>query len=110
MGSAAHQLAVLEGARLALVGVADNILLGVLSAADGGPLAMRGKPGAAHAPELGDLQVLEDAVGVAASRETADGFVFRFAVVRIDLPAERLPTGLLVRQGLAGHGEPHIVL
>ena len=97
MGSAPHELAVLEGAWLALVGVGDDVLDVALLVADGGPLAEGGKAGAAHAAQAGEFQLLEDAVGVAALREPADRFISRLAVVGVDLPAEGLAVGVLVR-------------
>ena len=57
-----HQLAVLEGARLGLVGVAAEVLVHVAAGQEGGLLAHR-EAGAAAAPQAGVLELLQDLLG-----------------------------------------------
>src|SRR5438128_1564339 len=114
----AQQLAILEGARLALVAVADGIFHIAGQAADGGPFVAGWETAAPHAAEIGRLHLAErplDRVldlgrrssrfwalpGLPISDEPLDAGVARLAVVGIDLPTERPASRRLSRQGLA---------
>ena len=71
--------AVLDGARLALVGVADDVLLVAGRVADGLPLDGGREAGAAHAAELRGLEGRERARHVAGLDEFAERGVARLA-------------------------------
>ena len=114
VGGPADQLAVLEGARLALVGVADDELLEVGLRADAGPLQVGGEPGAAHPPEVGDLQGVDHLVAAMLEREPAldvghqepHGLVAGLAVVDVDPPAQGGAVGPLLVDRLVAQGRP----
>ena len=58
-----HEHAVLEGAGLGLVGVAQEVLLGLRGPGDGGPLRAGGERGAAAAGERGEGDLVDDPAG-----------------------------------------------
>ena len=104
---AAQQFAVLEGARLALVGVADDILDVASLGPDGRPFAEGREAGASHAAQVRGLDRFQDGVAVARLDEAAHHVITRDAVIDIDLPTARFAVAMLVRQLLAGGCGPH---
>ena len=80
-----QDLAVLEGARLGLVGVADRVLRLGLLLRDQLPLRAGREPGAAHAAQLRLLQLGDQVAGVELAREggAQHAVVARVGVVRI---------------------------
>ena len=81
-----EQFPVLERARLALVGVADDVLGVALRLPDVVPLLLGGHAGAAHAAEVGCLELVDDGLLIACGRERPHGVVGRWPHVGIDPP------------------------
>ena len=68
VGVALHRVAVDEGAGVALVGVADDVLRMAVGSAEEVPLAAGGEGGAAAAPEPGGFHLLDDRLGAHLDR------------------------------------------
>ena len=81
-----EQFAILESARLALVGVTDDVLRVALRLPDVVPLLVGGHSGAAHAAQVGSLELVDDGLLVTRSRECPHGVVGGWAHIGIDPP------------------------
>ena len=88
-GVAEQELAVLERGRLALVGVADDVLRVARGAPHVVPLLVGPDPGAPHPAEVGDLQFLGQAGVVGVGDEPPDRPVILPPLIRVDPPAGR---------------------
>src|SRR5260370_4759982 len=81
MRQVSHDEAVLDGAGLAFIGVADNIFHGIRLLADEIPFHAGGKSGAAHAFQLGGFELREYVVPGLGLNELANNAVlFAFAI------------------------------
>src|SRR2546426_889448 len=100
VGDVLQEEAVLDRARLALVRVADDVLLGAGGAAHDLPLHARRKPRAAQPPKLAGLEGRQQAGDVAAGQERPEGLVAGAGFVRVDLEPARK------RRKLAGRRRP----
>ena len=80
---------------LALVAVADDVLLVPPGLADVVPLLVGPDAGPAHAAEVGDLERLDDRVGVGVLDEPAHGAIVLAAPVGVDPPAGGRAVGRL---------------
>ena len=97
VGMAREQFAVLEGSRLALVAIADDILLLPGRPPDVVPLLLCRHPRAPHAAQVGHLQLLDHPFARAAGHEGPHRLVVSRAVVGIDPPrliCDRHPVGV----------------
>ncbi len=81
MRQVSHDEAVLDGAGLAFIGVADNIFHGIRLLADEIPFHAGGKSGAAHAFQLGGFELREYVVpGLGLNELANDAVLFAFAI------------------------------
>ena len=94
---AREDLTVLEGSRLALVAIADDILLLPGRAPDVVPLLLRWHPRAPHPAQISHLQLLDHPFACAAGHEGPHRLVVPGPVVGIDPPrlvCDRHPVGV----------------
>src|SRR6266851_3434957 len=76
-----HDEAVLDGAGLAFIGVANNVFHGIGLLADEIPLHAGGKSGAAHAFQFGGFELREYVVpGLGLNEFANDAILFAFAI------------------------------
>ena len=97
-----HDVAVLDRARLALVGVADDVLRVARRVAHELPLHAGGKAGAAQAPQAARLEGGDERVGVTAGGQLADGAVPLAGPVGIDVQLARITDDRIATQRGAG--------
>ena len=103
-----EDLPVLEGARLALVGIADDVLRRGALGADQRPLLRRRKTGAAQPAQAGLLEIGQELVGSGWPAGTQRGqrtVVLRLGRVGVELEAPRRGRGGWLR--LAAQGSLH---
>src|SRR5712691_2112756 len=78
-----HQKAVLDGPRLALIGVTYDIFLRAWGVSNDFPFCSRRESGASHAAQTRGFEYAQDGLIVAAFHELADGLVRTRAGIRI---------------------------
>ena len=81
-----EKFAVFKRARLALVGIADDIFFVSLGMPDIAPLLVRRHARAPHASQIRSFELLNHSRPVAGSHKQSPGLVWRWAVVGIDSP------------------------
>src|SRR5690348_13218244 len=101
MGNVLHDEAILDGARLALIGVADHILFIVDTVANYLPFVPCRKSSASHAAQTTRLELRDDSGEVAGLNQAVEDAIFRSANVGIGMQLLAQALGTRVGQRLA---------
>src|SRR5581483_2137586 len=101
MGQMLHDKAVFNSARLALVGVADYVLLIAGAVAHRFPFCARRKPGTAHAAQTAGFELSDHSGVVARLEQIAENSILPSSDVRIALRLLIQALRMRLRQRLA---------